>query len=213
MKKSLIISILCLLLGLVIGAGGYLIYDLATEPPPTPTVEPIPAEQAYAGTACRLVESAYQVLSDLRAGDYASLAQRVHPVYGVYFSPYSTIDLNANQWFAPSTLARLGRDKNSLIWGTLPGSGEPIDMTAEEYFARYVYDRDYLYAPVISVDRAACPDSGRANTAEAFPDGRFVDLYIPADSEDVGWTLLRLVFVDYEGSPMLAAVVHSESSV
>ncbi len=213
MKKKLI-SLLCLLLGLVIGVGGYLIYDLATEPPPTPPVEPIPADQAYAGTACPLVETAYQVLSVLKVGDYASLSEWVHPVYGVYLSPSSRIDLNTARWFAPSTMARLGRDQNEYVWGVFVDTGEPISMTAADYFSRFVYDRDYLYAPVLSVNRAARSGSMPENTAEVFPDGQFVDLYIPADSAEQGnWSLLRLVFVDSEDGPKLAAIVHSENGV
>ena len=213
MKRALI-SILCLLLGLVIGVGGYLIYDLATEPPPTPPVEPIAADQAYAGTACPLVETAYQVLSVLKAGDYASLSGWVHPVYGVYFSPYSKIDLNTARWYAPTTLSRLGRDRNEYVWGVFIGSGEPISMTAADYFARFVYDRDYLYAPVVTVNKTAQTGNTAENIAEVFPDGQFVDFYIPADSAEQGnWSLLRLVFVDCEGEAKLAAVVHSEYTV
>ena len=213
MKKKLI-SILCVLLGLVIGVGGYLIYDLATEPPSPPPVEPIPADEAYAGTACPLVEAAFQVISTLKAGDYASLSGWVHPVYGVYFSPYSNISLASDQWFAPRTLGRLGRDQSEFVWGVYDGSGEPITMTAAAYFARFVYDRDYLYAPVVSVNRVAQSGNSLENTAEVFPDGQFVDFYIPADSEEgTDWSLLRLVFVDYEGEPRLAAIVHSEYTV
>ncbi|MBR2329168.1 MAG: hypothetical protein IKA58_04720, partial [Clostridia bacterium] len=70
MKKH-IISILCLILGLVIGVGGYLIYDLATSVPDRELGAEITGPAAGASNQ-ELVEQSYNVLSYIQKLDYNS---------------------------------------------------------------------------------------------------------------------------------------------
>lgn len=213
MKKH-IFSILCLILGLVIGVGGYLIYDLATSQKEDDT-EAVDMVTPVSGTSNQeLIEQSYTVLSYIKARDYDSLSRLVHPEYGVYFSPYSNITLSSDQWFSPDMLSAIDKAEEPFVWGVYDGSGEPISMTAEEYFSRFVYDRNFISAPVISVDRIAKSGNSLENTAEVFPDCRFVDFYIPAEGEDgLDWSLLRLIYEESDGALYLVAIVHNEYTV
>ena len=212
MKKH-IISILCLILGLVIGVGGYLIYDLATSVPDRDIGNEISGPAAGSSNQ-ELVEQSYNVLSYIRELDYVSLSQLVHPEYGIYFSPYSNINLTSNQWFSSDMLARIDKVEDPFVWGVYDGSGEPISMTADEYFARFVYDRNFAGAPTVTIDRIAKSGNSLENTVELFPGCRFVDFYIPAQSVDaLDWSLLRLIYEEYNGSLYLVAIVHNEYTV
>ncbi len=212
MKKH-IISILCLILGLVIGVGGYLIYDLASSAPDRDPGTEIALPAAGASNQ-DLVDEAYNVLEYIRELDYISLSKLVHPEYGIYFSPYSNINLTSNQWFSSDMLAMIDKLENPLVWGVYDGSGEPISMTAGEYFARFVYDRNFAGAPIVTVDRIAKSGNTLENTIELFPGCRFVDFYIPAENEDtLDWSLLRLIFEEYNGSLYLVAIVHNEYTI
>lgn len=212
MKKH-IISILCLVLGLVIGVGGYLIYDLATSVPDRDIGSEISGPAAGASNQ-ELVEQSYNVLSYIRELDYVSLSQLVHPEYGIYFSPYSNINLTSNQWFSSDMLAMIDKVEEPFVWGVYDGSGEPISMTADEYFARFVYDRNFAGAPTVTIDRIAKSGNSLENTVELFPGCRFVDFYIPAQSEDaLDWSLLRLIYEEYDGALYLVAIVHNEYTV
>ncbi|MDD6188796.1 MAG: hypothetical protein PUB32_04355 [Clostridiales bacterium] len=213
MKKH-IFSLLCLVLGLVIGVGGHLIYDLASargdaDPSPSVLVTPV------SGTSNQeLIDQSYNVLSLIKAGDFASLSKLVHPEYGIYFSPYSNINLSSNQWFSPDMLAALDKAENSFVWGVYDGSGEPISLTVAEYFTRFVYDRNFASAPIITVDRVAKSGNTLENTPEVFPGCRFVDFYIPSSSEEtLDWSLLRLIYEEYDGALYLVAIVHNEYTV
>ena len=147
MKKH-IFSILCLVLGLVIGVGGYLIYDLASSHGSTVPGSEITGPAVGASNQ-ELIEQSYDILNSIKELDYVSLAQYVHPEYGIYFSPYSNINLASNQWFSSDMLAMIDKAENPFVWGVYDGSGEPISMTAAEYFSRFVYDRNFAAAPVI----------------------------------------------------------------
>jgi len=214
MKKN-IFSLLCLILGLVIGLGAYLIYDLATDgkgdkaPQDTVTAAPLPGKNNR-----EILAYSYDVLEVLRTRDYNALSELVHPEYGVYFSPYSTINPSSNQWFTTYDVAQLGSREEALVWGVFDGSGEPISLTVEEYFSRFVYDRDYTSAPVVSIDRVAKAGNSLENTAEIFPEGHFVDFLFPGQSAEVpDWSLLRLVYEEYEGTLRLVAIAHSQPTV
>ncbi len=212
MKKH-IFSILCLILGLVIGAGGYLIYDLATDRDTEVTDTSVSTPSAGASNS-ELIEQSYELLTYIRSGDYAAIAALVHPEYGVYFSPYSNINLSSNQWFSGDMLAVIDKAEEPFVWGVYDGSGEPISMTAAEYFARFVYDRNFAAAPIITVDRIAKSGNSLENTTELFPGCRFVDFYIPPESEDaLDWSLLRLIYEEHDGALYLVAIVHSEYTV
>lgn len=212
MKKH-IFSILCLILGLVVGIGSYLIYDLAASRPEEPSDAEI-AAVAVGASNQELIDKSYSVLSYIRKRDYLSLARLVHPEYGIYFSPYSNINLTSNQWFSPDMLAIIDKVEEPFVWGVYDGSGEPISMTAEEYFSRFVYDRSFISAPVITVDRVAKSGNSLENTTELFPGCRFVDFYIPAESEETqNWSLLRLIYEEHDGALYLVAIVHSEYTV
>lgn len=212
--KKYIFSILCLLLGLVIGAGSCIIYNLASNQhsaEPSMLTVSLPLTSA---SNQELIDQAYNALSCIKTGDYAALSQLVHPEYGIYFSPYSNINLTSNQWFSPDMLAQIDRSDETFVWGVYDGSGEPIFMTVNEYFARFVYDRSFSSAPIITVDRIAKSGNTLENTVEIFPGCRFVDFYIPAsDEQSIDWSLLRLVYEEYGNELYLVAIVHSEYTV
>lgn len=218
--KKTVLSLLCLFLGLVIGFGGYLIYDLATEDdaPASNGNNVFSGVYAVSDGNRGLIDSSYNALSYLKAGDFISLADMVHPEYGIYFSPYSNINLSSNQWFSSAEVSRLGKQSDSLVWGVYDGSGEPISLTVSEYFERFVYDSDYLSAPIVTVNRISRSGNALENIQEVFPDGQFVDFYIPPTLDEEGyeeldWAVLRLVYEEHDGLMYLVAIVHSEHTV
>jgi hypothetical protein len=87
-------------------------------------------------------------------------------------------------------------------------------MTSEEYFASFVYDADYYGAPVITLNRIAKSGNSLENVQSAFPEGLFVDFYIPPSQEGgLDWHLLRLVFEECDGQLRLSALIHSQYTV
>lgn len=214
MKKQLL-SLVCLLLGVILGVGGCLLVNLLSDmgeqsehaSPELPGIQAQP-DGTYSGQA--LLQAAYDVAGCLRSGDYEALSQRIHPEYGLIFSPYSTINLGSNQCFTPNRVAYAEEDDTIYVWGTRYGTDEPIQLTTEQYFSAYVYDRDYLYAPMIGLNQVLKSGNALENVSAIFPDGQFVDLCFPGTSPDgTGWSILRMVFEPYEDTLRLSALIHS----
>jgi hypothetical protein len=161
-----------------------------------------------------LVDLAYSVLACIKNNDFKELSKCVNPEYGLILSPYSTINLSSNQCFMPGKVATLDEDKEIYLWGTKDGTGEPIQLTAREYFAAYVYDCDYLNAPVVGINRIIRSGNSLENVKSIFPEGKFIDFYIPpASEESLDWHILRLVFEENGGSLKLSAIIHNQYTV
>ena len=147
----------------------------------------------------------------LAAEDYASLAEYIHPVYGLVFAPSPTVNLGSNQCFTPQRVAYAGEDRTVYVWGMKYGTDEPIQLTTKQFFAEYIYDRDYLNAPVLGFNTVLRSGNALENVTAAFPDGQFVDLYFPSSGTGVNdWSILRMVFEDSGGELKLSALIHSE---
>ncbi|MBO4331386.1 MAG: hypothetical protein J5827_04865 [Oscillospiraceae bacterium] len=213
MKKQLL-SILCFLLGALLGAVLCLLgvtLKMSHENNVKAPVVPAAPVSADGEKAEEVVGAAYSVLAAIRDGDYATLSAFVHPEYGLIISPYSTINLASNQCFTPVRVASIAGDDTEYIWGTRPDTGEPIQMTAAAYFSGFAYDCDFMSAPLLGVNRIVKSGNALENVATVFPEGDFVDFCVPGtDEEGLEWKILRLVFEPYEDSLRLTAVIHSQ---
>ena len=213
MKKQLA-NLGILLLGIVLGVGGCLLAGFLSEGSLSRnTPEPVVVESTGMKNE-ELAKLAIAVADRIAAADFQGLSDYVHPVYGLVFAPYPTVNLGSNQCFTPQRVAITGRDSSVYIWGMKYGTDEPIQMTAAQYFAEYVYDRDYAHAPVMGFNTVLRSGNALENVAATFPDGQFVDLYFPPTSAEASdWRILRMVFEDYEGEMKLSALIHSEYTV
>ena len=161
-----------------------------------------------------LTALAFSVLENIKNGDYEALSSVAHPKFGVIFSPCATVTLNTNRYFQSKQIALFGADTNAYVWGVRSGSGEPIEMTPRDYFASFVFDKDYTAASIIGIDRIVKSGNALENIKDIFPDVRFVDFHITGgdrdSAEDLSWSSLRLGFEDFEGRLWLTVILHSE---
>ncbi len=221
MKKTMRYAV-CLVLGAALGIGCFLLAGLFTGGENAHealsgkrediAAIAVPNEGGYSNSD--LVRLAYSVVLCLREADYETLSGLVNPDYGLVLSPYANVNLGSARCLTPEQVVDIGRDREVYVWGTEDGTGEPIQMTPEEYFAAYVYDADYYGAPVITVNRIAKSGNSLENVQTVFPEGLFVDFYMPPSEEGgLDWRLLRLVFEDCGGGLKLSALIHSQYTV
>ena len=161
-----------------------------------------------------LISLALRAVDNIKHNDFQALSQIVHPELGVVFSPYATITLTTNKCFPAEHIALFGTDSKLYVWGVYAGSGEPIELTVADYFAEFVFDRDYTAATVIGVNQIIKSGNALENIADVLPDVKFIDFHIPGSekdsAEDYDWSSLRLGFEEFEGSLWLTVILHSE---
>lgn len=161
------------------------------------------------GTACAVNRA-------IQRQDWSTLASCIHPERGVVFTPYSTVEPETDLCFTADQIKNLAQDETVYIWGVEDGRGDPIQMTASQYFERYVYNRDYTQATEIGIDRIMTEGNALENLTEAYPGCRFVDFSFPsADpvNDGMDWSSLKLVFQPQGERWYLVGVVHGEWTI
>ncbi len=211
MKKQFV-NLLCLLLGIALGVGGCLLVRFLQDGGPRRDGEAAEAISVQSAVLRNedLAKLAGSVADCLAREDYAALSEYIHPVYGLVFSPYATVNLGSSQCFTPQRVAVTDKDKNVYVWGVKYGSNEPIQLTAKQFFTEVLYDRDYANAPVMGFNTVLRSGNALENVLDAFPGSQFVDLCFPAAGGGNDWRILRMVFEDCEGEMKLSALIHSE---
>lgn len=210
--KISICSLIALLLGFV---GGFAIHYIL---PPRSTAVitsqltssvPASSDSASEGSTFSLLHCALDTLGAIEQQDYTALATYVHPELGVTFTPSATVDPTSNLTFLPDELTSAASSSTSYVWGTSSSTSTPIKLTLTDYFASYVWDRDYTASPRISVDTPQVSGNALENTLQAYPDGHYVEFYCPAASGQTEWSTLRLVYQWYNNQWYLVGIIHS----
>ena len=221
MKKTVITAIIFLLIGLGLG---YLLFltvgnrnsDLTAYPSPTVSVPPESATPTEVGEKTDLLNEALTAVDLIKTGNYDKLAEMIHPEDGIYFTPYSNVDLSTNMHFTAEQVAGFASDETAYLWGYTDGEGAPIKLTPKQYFEKYVFNRDYTSAPVIGRNYIVQSGNSIENVQDVFPDCQFFDFHFPGIDEQVGgmdWCTLRLVFREYEGAYKLVAIIHAQWTI
>lgn len=211
-----------LIIGLIVGSMGFWLISKNNEALPImktdPNVETVNAyqngliENEY--TNKQLLDFAYTALSYIHVKDYEALASIVHPEYGLVFSPYTTINLSSNKCFTSAQVSDFGEDLTDYVWGVRE-NGEPIELTPEDYFSQYVYVYDYSNAHIIGINNIVRSGNALENVEIVFPDSNYIDFYVSGKNQEdngdnISWSILRLVFEDYNDILRLTGIIHSE---
>lgn len=214
-RYALLLCLLTLLIGL---AGGLILHRLiparsasvlsSTLTPETPAED----HSAQEGDHASLIICALETASAIRDQNYSLLASYVHPKEGVTFSPSATVDPSSNLTFSAEDISGMddgSSSGNTYVWGTSSDAATPISMTLADYFAAYVWDKDYISAPQIGVDTILSNGNALENAADAYPGCHYVEFYQPSTANQADWSALKLVYQWYNSNWYLVGVIHS----
>lgn len=159
---------------------------------PSPTAEQIIAKEAG------------ELIQLLKSEDMTGLAQSVHPVKGLRFSPYAKIDPESDVVLSAEQLVKAPHDPEKRKWGGDAGSGKPLRMTFAAYYKKFVYDRNFAAAEHIMYNH---PDEGTNRAWEHYPNAIVADYSLPQPGTSRG-EHLRLVFEEHKGRWYLSGIIH-----
>ena len=156
-------------------------------------------------------------IQEIAARHWRTVGDLVHPKRGLRFSPYAFIDTQNGVLLTAEEVAALGDDTSVRHWGTYEGTGEPIVLTFQKYFERFVYDRDFWRVkrgmPNERIGRSPTVDNIKKVYRQR--DIVYFEYHAPAaaDSHEYDWRSLRLVFEKFEGRWFLIAIVHDQWTI
>ena len=162
-----------------------------------------------------VLKKATNVMDLLKNKDWSALSHLVHPKQGLTFSPYGYVDTSSAVCLKASDVSSLRTDKTVRTWGFYDGSGKPIKSTIDDYYGRFIMNRNFASAPVIGIDRII--KSTVENNLYVFGNGCvYVDFHMPGSEPhpEHNWASLRLVFAGYNNNQLyLVAIVHDEWTI
>ncbi|HSB66164.1 MAG TPA: hypothetical protein VLD65_06265 [Anaerolineales bacterium] len=178
--------------------------------PPASTVVVIPPTPAT--TDQLIFEQATMVVTALKDEDTAALASYIDPQKGLRFSPYAAVK-DTDQIFTPDKVAGLFSDSTVYTWGGYFATGEPIQLTFADYYAKFIYDVDFANAPQVALNHRLGVSTTLDNSAEFYSGAMIVEYYFPGfdpNMEGMDWRSLRLVFMQSGNTWYLVGIIHDQ---
>lgn len=161
-----------------------------------------------------LLSISTQILSIIKTENYKKLASFIHPQLGIRFVPYTYIDTTESIVLTSKEFTRIIVQNKRIDWKSNWDPDMELELlTVKEFFKKFVYDADFLKAPVISINKFHNPATDLNNIEEIYPNCDVVECYFPGFDEKLDgmdFKILRLVFGTYKKDHFLVAIVHSE---
>jgi hypothetical protein len=152
----------------------------------------------------------------LKEKNLAGLSRLVHPEKGVVFHPFGHIDPQTAVTLMPEEIKELFKSRRVMIWGHEDGTGDPIEMTFQEYYEEYLFEINYLEAPVASFNKRAGKGNSINNIGQIFPNAVFAEYHFPGFDEQykgMDWLSLRVVVEQYNGLFYIVALVNDRWTI
>ena len=163
-----------------------------------------------------IMNLAKEVLTALKQKDYQIFSTFIHPALSVRFSPYGYIDTINNLKFSKTNFIENSKKQGKLKWGNYDGSGDEIVLSINEYFAKFVYNADFLNAEKTSLNKMIGSGNSLNNLEDIYKDCDFTESYFPGFDKKyngMDWCSLRLIFKNYNDKYYLVGVVHDQWTI
>lgn len=162
-------------------------------------------------TQKELLALSSDVLALLAEKDWSAIEDCIHPD-GLTFTPYSTVG-ETDRTIAKEDFAAAAESQEAVLWGNWDGSGDPLNLTFNAYWNRFVWNTDYQAADSATPNKITLSGNSIENVMEAYPDCMYVEYavnsYLGYD-DGTDWSTLKLVFVRVDDQWYLRAVIHGE---
>ncbi len=160
-----------------------------------------------------LMTVALDVMDLIEDENFSDLAVYVHPNAGVRFSPYSYIDIQNDQVFQASQFQNLSGNPNLYLWGAYDGSGDPINLTFDDYYDEFIYDEDFINPHMYGNNYPIGSGNMINNFSTAYPNGQFIEFHFTGfdpQYEGLDWRSLSLAFEQQNNTWYLVGIIHGQ---
>ncbi|OAB47030.1 stalk domain-containing protein [Paenibacillus antarcticus] len=148
--------------------------------------------------------------------DFTTLSNLSSREHGILFAPYNYIDQKRNIVIPHEKIAEGFNNTKTYLWGTEDGTGDPISMTFESYYKRFVYSNDFASAPKVGYNQTLGLGNSLNNVRMIYPESIVVEYYFDGFDpkfEEMDWKSLRLVFEKEANTWVLVAILHNQWTI
>ncbi len=163
-----------------------------------------------------LLSMVIDIMDSIKNKDMNRLSSYISPTLKLRFSPYDYIDIENSQVFTLEEVKDLQSGTELYLWGHYDGSGEPIELSFNDYYKRFIYDEDFANPQIIGNDTAIGKGNTVDNIKDVYPNSHFVEFHFTGFDPQYGgadWRSLKLVFEQENRKWYLVAIVHGEWTI
>lgn len=161
-------------------------------------------------------DTAFAAVKQLKEKNFSALKDLIHPTKGVRFTPYGYIDVEKNLVFSAKEVGSLHENQQIYLWGEYDGTGDPIELSFQEYYKKFVYDADYIQAEEISINKRLGHGNSIDNSMEVYPGATVVEFHFPGFEEKyegMDWKSLRLVIEKLDDKWYVVGIIHDQWTI
>ncbi len=154
-----------------------------------------------------------KIVKAIKAKDYETFVNFIHPSEGVRFSAMSSFDAKDDKVLTKEQILDLSKTKKPFTWGIQEGIGDHIKLNIDKYFNEFVYDVDFLTVGKKQINKITNINNSPNNINEVFPKSEFVEFYFAGEKgkyDGLDWKALILVFKKENNNAYLVGVSHSQ---
>ncbi|HHW22060.1 MAG TPA: hypothetical protein GXX26_04145 [Clostridiaceae bacterium] len=159
---------------------------------------------------------ANDVLTAIKDFDMEKLAEFIHPDKGVRFSPYGFVDVDNDLVFTADEVKNLASDSKIYLWGHYDGSGDPIGLSFQDYYRKFIYDVDFINAEKTGYNQVLGHGNALNNSFEVYKNSIIVEYHfsgIDPKYEGMDWRSLRLAFEKKNDVWYLVGIIHDQWTI
>jgi len=158
-----------------------------------------------------VISRATDLVTSLKLRDFDRIASVVHPMKGVRISPYAFIDIEHDQIFYGDEILAIDSNLEEIYWGRYDGSGDPIELSFDQYYEDFIFSRDFTNATYLSIDTAIGRGNTIDNSGDVYPSARMIEYHFPStDSTSFDWVSLRIILELHEGLWKLVGLINAQ---
>ena len=158
-------------------------------------------------------ETAKEVTLAISNLNMDKLASFIHPEKGIRFSQYGIVDKDCDLVFNALQVKSFLKDDKTYTWGVYDGSGEPIELTPEKYFYKFVHVPDFSKAEKVGYNEIITESGYTENQFLVYPDSIIVEYYFTGIEYPQEWESVRIVFEEYQGNWYIVGIIHNQWTI
>lgn len=162
-----------------------------------------------------VIVTAKAVLIALKSKDYVAL-ENLTSSDGLSWNEYPSLDFSKSDISKPE-ISDIPTNSNIYMFGYTDGEGKPIKLTIEEYLYRWIYNKDYINANEVAINKILDGGSNVLNTIIKDSGNRTVVAFhfkgFDSKYEGMDWTTIYLVFDLENGEYKLRGVAKSNWTI
>ncbi len=155
-----------------------------------------------------------EILELLKTKNYAEFAEHIHPEKGIRFSMYGYVQPKKDKVFTKEDFLKYIGTDIKFTWGAKDGTGDLLQLSLRNYMEKWVFVKDFTIAETFT-DETKQRGNTVINLKEVYPNSIFTENFLKGSKEyaEMDWSVLRLVFEEFEGKLFLVAIINDQWTI